>query len=477
MKGKRPLLVLAGLLLLAVPLGLACGEEEAPSPTPALPLRTATEARPAPGAAGIPSNPRPVRGLEGILELDDGLAIFKERPADEDRTGVTDDVIRLGRIADLSGPLAAYEPFWGETLRVLIDRINEAGGIHGRRIELITYDHKSNPAVAVEVTKRLVEQDRVFALFFNIGSPAHAAVHDYHVQKKVPYIFYFDGSTTGMEPETSSYDINGQNPDILGGVAMVDALFDIDPNAHPMLVYANFPASQAGREGILYAMNRLGKELVGEISHDFTQVDLTAIAQQVANSGADWVIYHGSIVQAISLVKTLRELGSDMRVFQWGWVPTGDPGTDQLFDGTYQVSFFCSEFACPEREVYQKLRAVAEEEGIPYNPFLSAQALMVVEYLVRALELAGPDLTREGLIEAIELGFDGSFQCSVCVAPAIMGPQDHWANEDFIVLRWDAEAQRFETLGQVDYETSRGRGIRGNVPGYPCRPETCPWQE
>ncbi len=474
MKGTRAFLALAGLLLLVIPLALACEEEEAPTP---IPTPTPTGARLGPGAAGIPSNPRPVRGLEGILALDDGLAIFKERPAQEDRTGVTDSVIRLGRIADLSGPLAAYEPFWGETLRVLIDRINQAGGIHGRRIEIITYDHKSNPALAAEVTKRLVEQDRVFALFFGIGSAGHAGMHEYHVQKGVPYLFYFDGSTTGMEPETSSYDINGQNPDILGGVAMVDALLDIDAQARPILVYANFPASQAGREGILYAMDRLGKKLVGEISHEFTQVDLTAIAREVANSRADWVIYHGSIVQAISLVKTLRELGSDMRVFQWGWVPTGDPRTDQLFEGTFQVSFFCSEFACPEREVFRKLQAIAQEEGIPYNPFLSAQALMVVEYLVRALELAGPDLTRQGLIGAIELGFDGSFQCSVCIAPAIMGPQDHWANESFLILQWDTGAQRFKVLGQVDYETSHGRGIRGNVPGYPCRPETCPWRQ
>ncbi|MCS7276183.1 MAG: ABC transporter substrate-binding protein [Dehalococcoidia bacterium] len=464
------LIVIAVSLLLAV----ACEEEEE---APATPTPGAGGQQVRPGAAGIASNPRQVRGLEGILTLDDGLAMFRQRPAGETRTGVTSTTIKLGRTADMSGPFAPYEPFWGRMLEALIKRVNDAGGIHGRRIELVTVDDKADPAVAVQVTRRLVEQDNVFALFFSIGAPSHAAVHDYHVQRRVPDFFYFDASPLGMEPETSPYDFNGQNSDHISGLAMAEALFRIDPNARPILVYADFPASQAGRDGIRYGVQKQGKSLVGELSHDLTQLDLTSIAQQVVRSGANWVLYHGSITQSISLVKALRDLGSNIRVFQWGWVPTGDPGSDALMDGTYQVTFFCSQFSCPDRQVFQRLQAVAQEEGIPYNPFLSVQALMAVEHLVRGLEMAGPDLTREGFIEALNNGFDGSWQCSACLAPTIINPQDHWINETYLITQWQNASRRFQVLGTLDYETSKGRGLRGNLPGFDCRPGTCPWRQ
>ena len=55
------------------------------------------------GPAGIPSKPQQVRGLEGVLTLDDGLVAWKERPADEIRTGVTADTIVLGRTSGVTG--------------------------------------------------------------------------------------------------------------------------------------------------------------------------------------------------------------------------------------------------------------------------------------------------------------------------------------------------------------------------------------
>src|SRR3990170_1366633 len=105
-------------------LALACEEEEeAATPTPAATPGTPTALKP--GAAGIASKPRQVRGLEGILTLDDGLAIFKERPAGEDRTGVTEDTIKLGRATGLTGYLGAYEFGWGPIMEAIIELVNE----------------------------------------------------------------------------------------------------------------------------------------------------------------------------------------------------------------------------------------------------------------------------------------------------------------------------------------------------------------
>ncbi len=477
------LLIAAGLAALVGVLAVACGdEEEGATPTPGTKTPAATTAAPSPtplrpGAAGIPSKPRDAKGLEGVITLDDGLAMFKQRPASEDRTGVTATTIKLGRTTGITGFLAAYEPGWGGILNAMIQRINDAGGIHGRKIELVTKDDASDPTVGVQVTKELIEGDKVFSLFFTIGSPTHNAVHDYHVQQKVPLLFYFDGTVLGQEPETSKWDFNALVPDIMTGYSMAQAVLKDDPNAKVAVVYGDFPGGQNGRQGILYALDAAGSPAAVDLSHDPTQVDLTAQAQQVDGSGADRLLYHGSITQSISLVNALRQtVGSTIPVMQWGWVPTGSEA-DALFDGSQQVTFFSHPFVHPNSPVWAKLQTLADEENVPYVPFLATQSLMVVEHLVRALELAGPDLTREGIVEALETGFDGSWKCSVCLAPAILGPQDHWANETYLVVQWDQAKQLFEILNTVGYETSEGKGIRGNIPGYECKANTCPWQQ
>ncbi len=492
LRKRFPLLALVLAVLTLALLALACEEEEEvrPTPTPAVtpvegatPIPTPEEL--GPGAAGIPSNPRPVRGLEGILELDDGLAIFKERPANEDRTGVTATTIKLGRPTGISGFVAPYEPGWGPLLDVLIERVNEAGGIHGRKIEIITKDDKSDAATGAQVTRELIEGDKVFALFFQVGSPTHSAMHDYHVAQKVPNLFYLDASNTGMEPETSPYDFNGQNSDIIGGAVLAEGVARETPNAKVALVYADFPASQAARDGFKWRAEQLGLQIVGEFAHDLTQVDLTSQAQQVGETDAEWMVYHGSQIHAVSLIKALREtVGWKGKIAQWGAVP-GDPGVEAVIDGALMVSPQVSPQNDPDLPLWDKLFAIIDEEGLPpITRTLGPLVFNAFEHLVRGLELAGPDLTREGLIEALNLGFDGTWQCAACRGPTILGPQDHWVHENWVISRWNNATKLSDRLFELSFETSEGKGLRGNYPGLECQPPsaefpegTCPWKE
>lgn len=487
MATKRIWRIVASLALvgLVAMVGLACGGgEEKASPTPGETTAAATTAvspspkAAKPGDAGIPSKLRDARGLEGLFQLDDGLAMWKTRPANEDRTGVTDTEILLGRTAPLTGFLANYEVVWGPYLQAMIDRINEAGGIHGRKIKLLIKDDASGGPEGVQATKELVESEKVFALFFNIGSPTHNAVQQYLVQHKVPNLFYLDGSNVGMEPETSPYDFNGQASDILSGAGLVDAVSKVNPKAKIAVVYLDFPASQAGLEGIKYEAKKLGMEIAGIFSHDSTQTDLTSQAQQVVNSGADYVIYHGAAVQAYSLIKALRQnFGSNIPVAEWGALPTGDPNTDIALDGALTVRYQDDPYYNTTKPIWPKLAAFGQETNTTYFPVATTIAVNALEHLVRALELAGPDLTREGLLEALNTGFTGDWTCNMCLGPTILGPQDHWVNEHWATVQWVQAEGKWKQLGVVNTETSEGRGLRGNYPGIECKPTTCPWKE
>ncbi|MBI1736080.1 MAG: ABC transporter substrate-binding protein, partial [Candidatus Rokubacteria bacterium] len=109
--------------------------------------------------------------------------------------GITDTEIVVGCSNSFSGPLA----FTGEQatkfgVDLYVRVVNEAGGIHGRKIRTVYYDDGYKPQDAAANTKKLVEQDKVFAVIAPQGTPPVVATLDYLEQNRVPLLFPFQGS-------------------------------------------------------------------------------------------------------------------------------------------------------------------------------------------------------------------------------------------------------------------------------------------
>ena len=90
--------------------------------------------------------------------------------------GVTPTEIRLGASAVLSGPLGPQTAQFGEGSRLLFDAINASGGVHGRKISYVTLDDGFDPKRAVENTKKLLADNKVFMVFNSTGTAQTAAV-------------------------------------------------------------------------------------------------------------------------------------------------------------------------------------------------------------------------------------------------------------------------------------------------------------
>ena len=90
-------------------------------------------------------------------------------------TGVTSNRILLGQAAVFSGPAAQLGIQMRNGIKAYLDHVNEKGGVHGRRIELITEDDRYEPSVAPSATKKLLEEHKVFALLGYVGTPTGAA--------------------------------------------------------------------------------------------------------------------------------------------------------------------------------------------------------------------------------------------------------------------------------------------------------------
>src|SRR5437762_3481853 len=103
-------------------------------------------------------------------------------------TGATDSEIKIGNIMPYSGPASAYGVI-GKTEAAYFKKINDAGGINGRKINFISYDDGYSPPKTVEQARKLVESDEVLFIFNSLGTPPNSAIHKYMNAKKVPQLF------------------------------------------------------------------------------------------------------------------------------------------------------------------------------------------------------------------------------------------------------------------------------------------------
>src|SRR5271165_2642478 len=114
--------------------------------------------------------------------------------------GVTDAEIKIGQTMPYSGPASAYGVI-GRTETAYFKMINEQGGVHGRKINLISLDDGYSPPKTVEQVRRLVEQEQVAFLFQTLGTPSNLAIRQYLNDNKVPQLFVSTGATTFSDPK------------------------------------------------------------------------------------------------------------------------------------------------------------------------------------------------------------------------------------------------------------------------------------
>jgi branched-chain amino acid transport system substrate-binding protein len=102
--------------------------------------------------------------------------------------------IRIGNTTPYTGPAAAYSLI-AKTIAAYFTKINAEGGVNGRKINFISYDDSYNPAKTVELTRKLVEEDRALAIFAGVGTATSAAVRPYLNANKIPQLFVASGAS------------------------------------------------------------------------------------------------------------------------------------------------------------------------------------------------------------------------------------------------------------------------------------------
>ena len=125
--------------------------------------------------------------------------------------GATDTEIRIGHTNPYSGNASAYGTI-GKALDAYFKKINDEGGIKGRKITFITYDDGYSPPKTKEMVRKLVEEDKVLFLFNTLGTPPNTMIWDYMNEHKVPQLFVATGASKWGDPKGHPWTM-GFQPD------------------------------------------------------------------------------------------------------------------------------------------------------------------------------------------------------------------------------------------------------------------------
>ena len=126
-------------------------------------------------------------------EPGDGDQTATPEPAiDADVPGVTDDRILFGQSAAFEGPAAELGTNMRLGIRAAFAEANRAGGVHGRQIELVSFNDSYEPDAAIANTTRLINEDKVFALIGAVGTPTSRSATPIAREAGIPYIAPFN---------------------------------------------------------------------------------------------------------------------------------------------------------------------------------------------------------------------------------------------------------------------------------------------
>jgi branched-chain amino acid transport system substrate-binding protein len=227
--------------------------------------------------------------------------------------GVTATEIKIGNTNPYSGPASAYGTI-GKAIGAYFKKINDEGGINGRKINYITYDDAYSPPKTVEMVRKLVEQDQVAALFQTLGTPTNSAIHKYMNQQKVPHLFVATGATKWNDPKNYPWTMGWQPNYQTEGRIYAQYILKNIPDAKIGILYQNDDYGKDYRKGLLDGLGDAAKKLVVmEQTYEVTDPTIDSQIVNLKNSGAN-VFFNVTIPKfAVQAIKKAHDIG---------WKPT-----------------------------------------------------------------------------------------------------------------------------------------------------------
>lgn len=322
----------------------------------------------------------------------------------QEAPGIATDTIDLGGVFALSGPVYLVTEDYQKAIQAYFNKVNEEGGINGRKIEWQVEDDAYQPARTLAGAKKLVERDNVFMIFGQMGTSTTQAVAPYAEEKKVPFMTV---NASPQPPFKYTFGLMAEYPDVMYSVTRY--LIDELKVKKIGYLYQNDDLGKLGREGIQRALDESSMKLIEDVGFELGAKDFSTQVLRLRDSGAEAVIAMTIAPQTATAIKQADGIG-----FSPTWATFSVGGTrimKELVGDKLEGLVFGTEIDSNTQDT----PAAKELIGIleKYYPTVkfdwgSAIGYAHARVVVDALKAAGDKPTRESMMQAIQRpeGFD-----------------------------------------------------------------------
>jgi ABC-type branched-subunit amino acid transport system substrate-binding protein len=315
--------------------------------------------------------------------------------------GVTADKIVFGQAAALAGPAGALGSGMRDGIQAAFAEANKAGGVGGRKVELVSVDDGYEPTKAVEATSKLLNETGVFALIGPVGTPTSAAVLPMVTEKQVPYIGAFTGAEVLRHPY-NKWVVNIRPSYFEETETMVERLTKDLGVTKIAIFYQDDAYGKAGLAGVQKALEKRSMKLVGEGTYErnTTAVKTGMLALRKAEPEA--VIMIGAYAPCAEFIKLAKQLKATWRFVNISFVGSdalaaalGDQGDGVIV--TQVVPFPADESVPVVKRYHDALKA----SGDLKPGFVSLEGYLAGRTALAVLAKVDGAPTREHFIDAV----------------------------------------------------------------------------
>jgi len=322
-----------------------------------------------------------------------------------DDQSANDTEIRIGNLMPYTGPLAEFSAV-GKAEAAYFDMINDRGGINGRKLRFISHDDNSDPTVALDLTRGLVERDNVLLMFGSFGTPGNLAVRSFLNERKIPQLFVASGNEEFGDPKAVPWTMGWQPSFRAQGRIYANYIQAFYPQRKIVVLWQN---DQFGRElfkGINEGLGNLTQMILVDIAFEISDAYLETHVSILKRSGAEIFVFAGVPTTASQVIRLTADL-------QWHPVfilgdaaasigTTLSPAGLENATGVISASFLKD----PGDPAWKDDPAMKEwlsfmDKYYPRGDKASSAALYgyaAAETLVQVLKQCGDDLSRENVM-------------------------------------------------------------------------------
>jgi branched-chain amino acid transport system substrate-binding protein len=378
-----------------------------------------------------------------------GAAALAALPARaENAPGITATEILFGQTMPYSGPASSYGTI-GKSADAYFQMINDQGGINGRKLRMLSLDDGYLPPKTVELTRRMIEEDKVAFLFNCLGTPTNNATRKYTNSKKVPDLFVATGATQFGDREHYPWTLGWQPTYQTEGHIYAKYILRAAPDAKLGVLYQGDDSGRDYFKGIKDGLGEAADKLiVATATYEVSDPTVDSQVLALRDKGADVLFVTGIPKFNAMTIRKAFDIGWKPRLFfisstgssvATAIMPAGPEKAVGVITASYLKDPTDKQWA--NDPDFLAWRAWLEKyyPGADTTDVNNAYGYTCAQTLVQVLKQCGDDLSRENLIRQAT-NLDTALPMLQPGIRVKTGPEDYYPLKQMRLVKFDGQA-------------------------------------